>query len=109
MKNDTNATDFEGFQSGAGRASLGQKVGQNFSNAGGRLTSIEGLNNLNLRDNILTSFSVNEAKHSTLKMRSRSMFKERSRDPTKENAFIVRLPMENLDRDSESGRFKPQY
>ena len=37
---------------------IGEKVSQNFSQMGSRLTSVENLGSLNLRDEILTTFDV---------------------------------------------------
>lgn len=41
---------------------IGEKIDQNFSKHGGRLTSTENLGSLKLRDQILTSFTVYDAK-----------------------------------------------
>ena len=48
------------------KISLQDKINQNFSNAGSRLTSIDSLGTLKVRDKILTSFSVHDAKTSLI-------------------------------------------
>ena len=41
---------------------IGEKIDQNFSKHGSRLTSVENLGSLQLRDKIVTSFTINDSK-----------------------------------------------
>lgn len=56
------------------KAAIHEKVEQNFSKSGERLTSISPLGLLNLRDKIVSSYSIHDAKNtSVFSNRSRSM------------------------------------
>ena len=71
-----------------------RKLEQNFSNTGSRMTSAEPLSNLNLRDKILTSFSMYD-KSNLEKNRSRSLLSMYKESPVKDNAYLMPAPIQS--------------
>ena len=72
-------------------APMQEKIDQDFSGAGGRLTSVEPLAKLNLRDKIVTSFSVHDAKTSKIRQKTRSLLASFKESPVKERFLITNV------------------
>ena len=67
---------------------MSDHISQNFSSIGGRLTSVEKLGTLRLKDKILTSFSVTDAKSNLMQERPRSLLSVFQDGQVKETRFI---------------------
>ena len=61
---------------------------QNFSNQGARLTSIESIGSLEMRDRILSTFTVHDSKIS-VEARTKSLMECYTKSPPKDNKYIV--------------------
>ena len=71
-----------------GGGGLSDHISQNFSSIGGRLTSVEKIGTLRLKDKILTSFSVTDAKSNLMQERPRSLLSVFQDGQVKETRFI---------------------
>ena len=76
------------FRNDVNSNGLHDKISQNFSNAGSRLTSIDPIGSLNLRDKILTQFSVHDAKTSIIEYKERSLLSALKDSPAKQRYLI---------------------
>ena len=97
------------FRKDVNSSGLNEKIAQNFSNAGSRLTSVDPMSSLNLRDKILTSFSVHDAKTSIIEHRERKLISAFRDSPAKQRYLIPTVSdnqNDGMNSDNSSAIFK---